>query len=108
MQYDNNGDKTNIMIKRKKWICWIGGSVAALLILILVGLWAMFGTFIIAAQSIEKLEDGLYSMEYTGDYGFDEFLQQGGATSDGAVSEFLTEYLSHGFFRMDREVKTGE
>lgn len=95
------------MIKRKKWICWIGGSVAALLILILVGLWAMFGTFIIAAQSIEKLEDGLYSMEYTGDYGFDEFLQQGGATSDGAVSEFLTEYLSHGFYRMDTEVKTG-
>ena len=43
-----------------KWVCRI---VAALLIFLAVGAWAMFGTFIQAANSIEKLEDGLYSME---------------------------------------------
>ena len=59
--------------KKKKVIGWICGSIAILLILFVVGLWSMFGTFIVAAGSIEKLEDGLYSMEYSGDYGFDAF-----------------------------------
>ena len=29
------------------------------------------------ANSIEKLEDGLYAMEFAGDYGFDDFLANG-------------------------------
>lgn len=52
---------------------------AALLVTVAVGAWSMFGTQLTAANSIEKLDDGLWSMEYKGDYGFDEFLAQGGA-----------------------------
>ena len=78
-----------------KWIC---GAVAALLIVIVVGAWAMFGPLITAANSIEKLEDGLYAMEYDGDYGFDAFLAGGGAASDSEVASYLVSYLSHGFY----------
>ena len=49
--------------------------------MVIVGAWAMFGTFVKAANSIEKLEDGLYAMQFTGDYGFDEFLAAGGAVT---------------------------
>lgn len=42
---------------------------------------------------IEKLKDGLSSVRYEGDYGFDEFLSNGGASSDGEVIGFLKENL---------------
>ena len=91
--------------KRKKVIGWVCGSILVLLIVIISGFWSMFGTFILAAGSIEKLEDGLYSMEYSGDYGFDEFLKQGGATSDSALAEYLIAYLSHGFYKTESNVQ---
>lgn len=94
--------------KKKKVIGWICGSIAILLILFVVGLWSMFGTFIVAAGSIEKLEDGLYSMEYSGDYGFDAFLEKGGATSDEKVADYLIEFLSRGFYSAQAEVDTVE
>ena len=88
-----------------KWIC--GGAVA-LLVILAAGGWWMFGTFITAANSIEELEDGLYSMEINGDYGFDDFLAQGGAASDSALADYLIDYLSHGFYKIESDVQTGE
>ena len=66
----------------------------------------MFGTIIKAANTIEKLEDGLYSMEYKGDYGFDDFLKRGGAASDSAVADYLVSFLSRGFYKIDSDVKS--
>lgn len=74
---------------------------AALLVTVAVGAWSMFGTQLTAANSIEKLDDGLWSMEYKGDYGFDEFLAQGGAASDGEMAEYIACFLSHGFWKTD-------
>ncbi|MCI6432679.1 MAG: linear amide C-N hydrolase [Lachnospiraceae bacterium] len=93
---------------RKKVLICFGTFVAVLLIVFIVGAWTMFGTFVIAANSIDKLEDGLYSMEYEGDYGFDEFLADGGATSDSAVADYLVSFLSHGFYKIESDVQTGE
>ncbi|MGM9641989.1 MAG: C45 family autoproteolytic acyltransferase/hydrolase [Eubacteriales bacterium] len=93
---------------RKNILKWVCGIVAALLVIIAVGAWAMFGTMITAANTIVKLEDGLYSMEYKGDYGFDEFLAGGGADSDSAVADYLVSFLSHGFYKIESEVQTGE
>ena len=76
-------------MKKKKVIGWVLGVIAALLAVLLAGAWSMFGTFITAANSVERLEDGLYVMEYTGDYGLDEFLAQGGAVSDSALADWL-------------------
>lgn len=91
----------------KKVLKWVGIGFAALLVVVIVGVWAMFGTFVKAANIIEKLEDGLYSMEFTGDYGFDEFLAQGGADSDSSVADFLVSFLSHGFYKNESKVETG-
>lgn len=44
--------------------------VAGVVLVVLVaGGWSMFGTQLTAALSIQKLDDGLWCMEYTGEYG---------------------------------------
>ena len=87
---------------------WIFGVIVALLVLLVAGGWWLFGTLITAANSIEKLEEGLYSMEYVGDYGFDDFLSQGGAASDGEVANYLVSFLSRGFYKVESDVETGD
>ncbi|MBQ7732321.1 MAG: linear amide C-N hydrolase [Lentisphaeria bacterium] len=85
--------------------------VALVLILAVValGAWHKFGAFVVAARSIHKLQDGLYVMEYRGDYGLDEFLAQGGADSDSAVADYLIGFLSGGYYRKaDNEIKPGD
>lgn len=95
-------------MKKKTILKWVCGILAAVLIVVAAGAWAMFGTFIRAASSIEKLEDGLYAMEFDGDYGFDEFLAQGGAVSDSALADYLVTFLSHGFYKVESDVQTGD
>ena len=63
----------------KRALKWIGITIGVLLIIIAAGAAVMFGPFVKAANSIEKLEDGLYAMEFAGDYGFDDFLANGAA-----------------------------
>ena len=93
---------------KKTILKWIFGVIAALLVLLVAGGWWLFGTLITAANSIEKLEEGLYSMEYRGDYGFDDFLAQGGAASDGEVANYLVSFLSRGFYKVESDVETGD
>ena len=50
-------------------------------------------TVITPTSEIVKLEDGLSSVRYDGDYGFDQFLKNGGASSDSKVMNFLTQNL---------------
>lgn len=85
-----------------------GAVIAVLLIVFIAGAWFMFSTIITAANTIEKLEEGLYSMEYKGDYGFNAFLAQGGASSDSAVADYLVSFLSHGFYKIESDVQTGD
>ena len=68
-------------------------------IVLLAGAWSMFGEKITAAQSVKKLEEGLYYIEFSGDYGFGEFLDKGGASSEVAMAEYITSYLSGGFMK---------
>lgn len=91
----------------KRALKWIGITIGVLLIIIAAGAAVMFGPFVKATNSIEKLEDGLYAMEFAGDYGFDDFLANGGAASDGEVAEYLVSFLSHGFYKADGNVTTG-
>lgn len=44
-------------------------------------------------SEIVELEDGFSTVRYDGDYGFDGFLAQGGASSDGEVIEYLASNL---------------
>lgn len=75
--------------------------IGALLIAALVWAWSTFGSQLVASQSITKLEDGLYCMEYVGDYGFDKYLQQGGAPSDAKMADYIAAFLSGGFWKPD-------
>lgn len=95
-------------LKRKSIFKWICGIIAVLLVIFAVCAWSMFGTMITAANTIQKLEDGLYSMEFVGDYGFDDFLSQGGASSDSAVAAYLVTFLSHGFYNIESDLQTGD
>ena len=91
-------------MKRKKIILII--SIIILLItMTFTVIWLIFSTQIALsnAMTIEKLEDGLYSMEYNGNYGLDKFLEQGGAKSDEEIADFVTSYLSNGFYKTHTE-----
>ena len=95
-------------MKKKSVLKWVLGVIAALLMVLAAGGWWLFGILIAAANSIEKLEDGLFFMEYAGDYGFDDFLAQGGAVSDGEVASYLVRFLSRGFYKLESDVETGD
>lgn len=47
-----------------------------------------------AANSVKKVKDDLYTMTFEGDYGFDTFLEQGGAKSDSEVADYLTKFIT--------------
>ena len=55
---------------------------------------------VVLGEQIIELEDGLSAVRYEGNYGFDEFLVQGGAASDQAVAEYLTSSISDGGLRV--------
>lgn len=46
-----------------------------------------------ATTSISKLEDGLSVIRYDDDYGFQDFLKAGGASSDNEVIDYLMEHV---------------
>ena len=48
------------------------------------------------STEIDELEEGLSAVRYQGDYGFDSFLEQGGAASDQEVVQYLAENLLSG------------
>ena len=45
-------------------------------------------------SEIISLENGFAAVEYVGDYGFNQFLDQGGASSDAEVMDYLTNHLA--------------
>lgn len=51
-------------------------------------------------NEILELEEGLSAVAYEGDYGFEEFLAQGGAETDGDVVSFLTKEVLKDIFNI--------
>lgn len=51
------------------------------------------GIRITPTAEIMELETGLSAVRYEGDYGFDTFLEQGGADSDAGVAAYITSLL---------------
>lgn len=88
---------------------WLKISLLSMLGLILVAgvlMWLEFGPLVKGALSAEKLDDGLYYMEYKGDDGFDKMIEQGGFDSADKMVPFVIEFLSKGHYKP--EVKTQE
>ena len=86
----------------KKW-----KQVLIILALVFAGL--VGGTGMIFREELKiadsvRAVDGqekVYYMEVDSDYHFEEFLEAGGASSDGEVSAFLTNCISNGFYQVD-------
>lgn len=76
-------------------------AIITLLLAVLIIFIILFQRNIRTAASVKKLEDGLYSMEYKGDYRLDLFLEQGGAADDLAVAEFVVRDVFHGLLPID-------
>ena len=83
---------------RMKYIVY---AFFALLLAVFVVFILLFQRNIRTAASVKKLEDGLYSMVYEGDYRFNDFLEQGGASDDLAVAEFVIQNVFHGLLPID-------
>ena len=45
-------------------------------------------------KQIKQLADGLFLLEYTGDYWFDNFLAQGGAKTNEELASFILKKQS--------------
>lgn len=90
------------MKKKKVWL-WILFALALIIMIFVMGAWSMFGEKLTAAMTVTKLNDGLYSMSYVGDYGFDAYMEQGGGSTAEEMAEYITSFLSNGFYTMDTE-----
>lgn len=87
------------MKKRKgKYITII---FVSLLTVFIIAFFCFFHRNIRTAAGVEKLEDGLYVLEYKGDYSLDAFLEQGGAEDDLSVAEFVIQDMFHGLIFLD-------
>lgn len=74
-------------------------SVLGLVVVIGVLMWLEFGPLVKGALSAEKIDDGLYYMEYRGDDGFDGLMAQGGFESADQMVSYIIEYLSRGHYK---------
>ena len=78
-----------------KIVLW---SLLALVLLAGIATWAKFRPLIKGAMSVEKLDEGLYYMEYRGDDGFDELIARGGGRNSGELAEYAMYFLSKGYY----------
>jgi hypothetical protein len=83
------------MKKAIKTILW---SLLALTLLFVIGAWAQFRPLVKGAMSVERLDEGLYYMEYKGDDGFDELIARGGGRSSGELVGYVMNFLSKGYY----------
>lgn len=81
----------------KKIIVRVLIALVALAVLAVGGIAFMFRGEIATIASIKKVNDyPFYTMTYAGDYGIDEFLEQGGASNDAELIEFVIQHLMKG------------
>lgn len=83
--------------RRSKWIKRGLLALGALLLIVLAALVLLFQGEFRTLKSIRRVEEtSLFTMEYKGDYGFDEFLKTG-ASSDSQLVAFIAKRLLKGF-----------
>ena len=81
----------------KKKILIIAIAVVVTLIVVAGGsVYYLFHLQYAAAQSVEQVGDKMYTMTYEGDYGLDDFLEQGGASSANEIAAFVCHQLFYG------------
>ncbi len=80
----------------KKKVVIVIATIACLIVVGVGSLLFMFRHQYAAAQSVKQVGDKMYTMTYEGDYGLEEFLEQGGATSPKDIAAFVCNHLFYG------------
>ena len=80
-------------------------SVLGLVVVFGVLMWLEFGPLVKGALSAEKIDDGLYYMEYRGDDGFDGLMAKGGFENADQMVGYIVEYLSKGHFKFKADTQ---
>lgn len=79
----------------KRFFTVTGTIIFVLMVFCIVFFLMMYRHEIHTLSSLEEREQGVYTMTYEGDYGFDEFLKTG-ASSDAEIETFVTNRLLKG------------
>ena len=83
----------------KRFFIKAGVCVLSIVLALTLCVCLLFGNFIKGACSVTKLSENLYCMEYSGDDGFQKYLDTGGADNAADLSAYVTRFLSRGFYR---------
>ena len=86
----------------------IACALAALVIALAVAVFALWHNELTTLASFQKLSDrdeahrdgAVYQINFSGDYFFDEFLSQGGASTDAELISFITRSITKGIIPM--------
>ena len=86
----------------------IACALAALVIALAVAVFALWHNELATLASFQKLSDrdeahrdgAVYQINFSGDYFFDEFLSQGGASNDAELISFITRSITKGIIPM--------
>ena len=91
---DGTGRALNIV---KRIALGVAGFIAVVCLVGGVVVFTLFGNELKTLDSIKKIDEyPLYTMDYAGDYGIDEFLEQGGASNDAELIDFVVDRLLKG------------
>ena len=83
-------------------------SLLGLVVVAGILVWMEFGSLVKGAMSCEKLDDGLYYMEYKGDDGFDELMNRGGCETTDQLANYVMEFLSRGHYNGEITTKNAD
>ncbi|MBR5257043.1 MAG: linear amide C-N hydrolase [Bacteroidales bacterium] len=86
------------MKKFLKVILWFLLGILVLLMLSGLFAWSKFGPLVKGAASVQKLDEGLYYMEYKGDDGFAELIGSRGGRSAADLVGYVMNFLSKGYY----------
>lgn len=95
--------------KLKKALLAIGCTILGLILILCIAIWCLWGNELRSVASIKEIasnnpghKDGfVYEMTIYGDYFFDDFLEQGGVSSDSELISFITGKITKGIIPMN-------
>ena len=90
----------------KKILLTVLAVLVVLLVLAFAGIWAVWHNEISSVASIRMLRErhldgAVYSMEVKGDFYLDDFVAQGGVSSDTELIQFITDNITHGVVNLN-------
>lgn len=83
-------------------------SVLGLVAVFGVLTWLEFRPMVKGALSAEKLDEGLYYIEYKGDDGFDALMAKGGGASANDLRDYIIHFLSKGHYKTNTETQKAD